>query len=169
MCFRFDHYLFYIGKDIVYVEANFSVLNYFDICIQPYFILLFLLQTYISLHVWCSIPISSKAEDSCAGKSKLREIHFSISFNLMIEIVQVISRIQRVVTIACTNQLCHRTFIWHFLCEFHVSPLFTWSSCQNFQANKFHNCHLHTRYLKLCTVLSIVSMVNLYQIKVLVF
>lgn len=62
-------------------EANFSVLNYFNFAFKPYFILLFLLQTYISLHVWCSIPISSKTENSCAGKSKSIEIHFSISFN----------------------------------------------------------------------------------------
>lgn len=128
MCFRFDRYLFYIGKDIVYVEANFSVLNYFDICIQPYFILLFLLQTYISLHVWCSIPISSKAKDSCAGKSKLREIHFSISFNLMNEIVQVISRIQRVVTIACTKPVLPQDFHMTFL---------MWTSCESSFYMKF--------------------------------
>lgn len=115
-------------KGIVYVEANFSVLNYFDICIQPYFILLFLLQTYISLHVWCSIPISSKTEDSCAGKSKLREIHFSISFNLMTEIVQVISRIQKVVTIACTKPVLPQDFHMTFL---------MWTSCESSFYMKF--------------------------------
>lgn len=95
---------------------------------NPYFILLFILQTYISLHVWCSIPISSKAEDSCAGKSKLREIHFSISFNLMNEIVQVISRIQRVVTIACTKPVLPQDFHMTFL---------MWTSCESSFYMKF--------------------------------
>lgn len=101
-------------------------------------------------HFMFDVPYPSPQRPRILVQVNQNQWKFPVSFNLIIEIEQMISKIQRVLTIACTKQ--NVTFKWHFLRELHVSALFTRTSCECSFYLKFmwKVIHVPVRHNSLC-------------------